>query len=152
EPLDARNLAAIGYDMFTEPARRAAMERARDTGEPAASAPVTLVQEIDSQKQPGFLIYVPVYDGGQVPPTVEERRARLRGFVYSPFRAGDLFEGILGSNPRVRAGFTLFDEQVLLYRSHDQNSDARLTATRRLDVAGRAWTAEMFSTPALEIS
>lgn len=36
EPLDRRNLAAIGYDMSTEPVRRAAMERARDTGEPAA--------------------------------------------------------------------------------------------------------------------
>lgn len=31
EPLDARNRRAIGYDMFTEPTRRAAMERARSS-------------------------------------------------------------------------------------------------------------------------
>src|SRR5262249_30453077 len=37
EPRDRRNLAAVGYDMFTESVRRAAMERARDTGLPAAS-------------------------------------------------------------------------------------------------------------------
>src|SRR5438552_1211252 len=59
EPVDKRNRAAIGYDMFTERGRRAAMERARDTGEPSASSKVSLVQEIDDQKQPGFLIYVP---------------------------------------------------------------------------------------------
>jgi CHASE1-domain containing sensor protein len=49
EPLDRRNRAAIGYDMFSEPVRRAAMERARDTGLPAASGLVTLVQEIDER-------------------------------------------------------------------------------------------------------
>src|SRR5262245_43610303 len=41
EPLDRRNQAAIGFDMFTEPTRRAAMEQARDTGLPTASGRVT---------------------------------------------------------------------------------------------------------------
>ncbi|HXT39719.1 MAG TPA: CHASE domain-containing protein, partial [Candidatus Angelobacter sp.] len=54
EPLDKRNQAAVGYDMFTEPVRRAAMEKARDTGELSASGRVTLVQEIDEPKQAGF--------------------------------------------------------------------------------------------------
>jgi CHASE1-domain containing sensor protein len=102
--MDRRNRAAIGYDMFTDPTRRATMERARDSGQPAASGIVTLVQELDADKQPGFLIYVPVYDG-PTPRRIDRRRARLRGFVYSPFRAGDLFAGILGSNQRPRAGF-----------------------------------------------
>ena len=31
EPLTEANRSAIGYDMFTEPIRREAMERARDT-------------------------------------------------------------------------------------------------------------------------
>src|SRR5260370_1385784 len=31
EPLDRRNQVAIGYDMFTEPTRRAPMEQPRDT-------------------------------------------------------------------------------------------------------------------------
>src|SRR5260370_37229333 len=64
EPLDRRNQVAIGYDMFTEPTRRAAMEQARDTGLPAASGRVTLVQEIDAEKQAGFLIYAPGYRHG----------------------------------------------------------------------------------------
>jgi signal transduction histidine kinase/ActR/RegA family two-component response regulator len=152
EPLDRRNRAAIGYDMFTEPTRREAMARARDSGEPAASGVVTLVQEIDEERQPGFLIYLPVYEGGRVPPSVTERRRLLTGFVYSPFRAGDLFEGILGSNPRPRAGFALFDGSpesgTLLHRTTAEAPGAMRT-TRTIDVAGRQWTAQIFSTPAL---
>ena len=154
EPLDRRNRAAIGYDMFTEPTRRAAMERARDSGTAAASGMVTLVQEIDADKQPGFLIYMPVYEGGKVPATVEERRERLRGFVYSPFRARDLFAGILGRNPRPRAGFELFDgppsPASLLHRTTVREGPGGLTRTRTLDVAGRQWTATIFSTPDLD--
>src|SRR5262249_18325540 len=77
EPLDHRNRAAIGYDMFSEPTHREAMERARDTGEATISRRVTLVQEIDADRQAGFLLYVPVYAGGAAPPTVEERREAL---------------------------------------------------------------------------
>ena len=51
EPLDERNRAAIGYDMFTEPTRRAAMARARDEARPAASGKVLLVQEIDERNR-----------------------------------------------------------------------------------------------------
>src|SRR5690606_12677816 len=47
EPPDERNMAALGFDMFTEPVRRAAMEKARDTGDAASSGRVTLMQEID---------------------------------------------------------------------------------------------------------
>ena len=154
EPLDRRNLAAIGYDMFTDPTRRAAMERARDMGEPAASGAVTLVQEIDDEKQPGFLIYMPVYEGGSIPAAIEQRRARLWGFVYSPFRAGDLFTGILGRNPRPGAGFELFDgapgEGTRLHATGELPPSPRFTETRTISVAGRLWTARMFSLPALE--
>ena len=150
EPLDRRNAAAIGYDMFTETTRRVAMERARDSGDAAASGLVTLVQEIDEAKQPGFLIYVPVYEGGRIPTTLEERRARLRGFVYSPFRAGDLFAGILGRHPYPRAGFELFDgsrsDDALVYRT-GQPEQPRFTTERQIDVAGRQWIATVFSTP-----
>jgi CHASE1-domain containing sensor protein len=72
EPLDRRNLVALGYDMHEEPVRRAAMDQARDSGQPVASGKVTLVQEIDSQKQAGFLIYLPIYRGERE--TIELRR------------------------------------------------------------------------------
>jgi PAS domain S-box-containing protein len=103
EPHDERNLRAVGFDMYSDPVRRAAMILARDSAAPAISRKVRLRQEIDSNVQAGFLIYVPVYSGTLAPTGVEERRQKLRGFVYSPLRADDLFRGVAdrGAQPRV---------------------------------------------------
>jgi len=52
EPFKDRNLRAFGYDMFSEPIRRKAMEQARDTNTPALSGKVVLVQETDRMSRP----------------------------------------------------------------------------------------------------
>lgn len=121
EPLDARNRAALGYDMSTEPVRGRAMAEARDHAGPALTGRVTLKQEIDADKQAGFLMYVPVYADGAAPATVPARRAALIGYVYAPFRAVDFFGGLFGSSPasaavRVYAGGDM-SPQSLLYQS-----------------------------------
>ena len=95
EPFDWRNKRAFGFDMFHEPVRRAAMERARDTAEPAASGAVELVQETETDVQAGFLIYLPVYETRRLPETLQERRTAIKGFVYSPFRVGNLVTALL---------------------------------------------------------
>lgn len=161
EPLDERNAAALGYNMFSEETRREAMTRARDSGEPALSGKVTLVQEIDERKQAGFLIYLPVYHGGGVPPDVADRRRRLHGFVYAPFRADDLFEGALGGGEQPRVAFRIFDgsdasEESLLYDSRTTGITPRAGGTYSisdtLSVAERQWTllfapTDVFSAP-----
>jgi signal transduction histidine kinase len=149
EPHDRRNLAALGFDMFSEPTRRAAMERARDTGLASISGPVTLVQEIEGPKQKGFLMYLPVYNDGDVPDTLEERRRQLRGFLYSPCRADDLFLGIFADYTHIALASEIYDgatlnEETLLHRSGVQagaqphSSQARIDL--QLEVAGRLWT------------
>lgn len=156
EPQDRRNLRAIGYDMLSESTRREAMERARDQGSGAASRRVVLVQEIDARKQPGFLIYVPVYRGGRVPETVAERRAALEGFVYSPFRADDLLAGLLGGERMPRVNFEVYDglevaPEQLLHRS--ANAPSRRPAfdrTAQLHVADRIWTVRYRTTDAFD--
>ncbi|WP_332815377.1 CHASE domain-containing protein [Ramlibacter sp.] len=155
EPLNKRNRAAIGYDMSTNPVRRAAMERARDLGRPAASGKVTLVQEIDADKQAGFLIYLPVYRGERLPRDLAERRGALEGFVYAPLRVGDLLQGVRGSRGR-EIDFALYDgEQIrsdALMRStrEPQAVPPAYSAMRQLDVAGRPWLLVLTSRPALE--
>jgi PAS domain S-box-containing protein len=95
EPFSGRNLRAFGYDMLSEPRRRAAMEQARDTDTVALSDRVVLVQESSTEIQAGTLMFVPVYHRGMPTGTVEQRRAAIRGWVYSPFRMNDLMRGIL---------------------------------------------------------
>ena len=95
EPFRDRNLRAFGYDMFSEPVRRAAMEQARDSGEAALSGKVELVQETGVNVQAGFLMFAPVYRNGAPADTVEQRRAALTGWVFSPYRMNDFMSGIL---------------------------------------------------------
>ncbi|CAG1017361.1 two-component system, sensor histidine kinase ChiS [Burkholderiaceae bacterium] len=155
EPMDERNRAAIGFDMTTDPTRRAAMSLARDRGEAQASGPVTLVQEITADKQPGVLIYAPVYAGRGLPQTVEARRTALLGFVYSPLRLRDLLGGVSGSGIG-RVDYEIFDVQeegppkpMLSTREADAKA-ARFTAERTLDVPGRTWQLRFSSRPEFE--
>ncbi len=146
EPQDRRNRAAMGFDMSTHPVRREAMDRARDTGRPAASAPVTLVQEIEEQqKQNGFLIYTPLYATGTTPPTLQQRRDALIGYIYAPFRTADLLTGIFGTQERPEVAFRIYDDGVKLFETPNLPKDPRFTARRRTAVAGRQWTIEWLS-------
>ena len=156
EPLDARNRAALGFDMYSEPTRRAAMARARDTGAPALSGRVTLVQEIFGPQQAGFLLYLPVYRQGDVPGSVADRRAELRGFVYSPFRADDLFAGIFGSERSPRVSFRVYDgivpapEHLLHSSAATPGHEPKYEAARVVEFAGRPWTVVFASEPSFE--
>ena len=153
EPFSDRNLRAFGYDMFTEPVRRAAMEKARDTDMPTLSGKVVLVQETANNIQAGTLMYVPVYKRGMPLDTVEQRRAATSGWVYSPCRMDDLLRGVLsapmesdtrGVHLKVFAGGRPLPENLL----HDSDntgqengtSSARFTRQCALDFNGRQWT------------
>jgi CHASE1-domain containing sensor protein/two-component sensor histidine kinase len=154
EPRDERNRAAIGYDMFSEAVRRDAMERARDEGFRAASGKVELVQEIDDERQPGFLVYLPTYRGGAIPETLEERREALLGWVYSPFRARDLFNLGAGLNASLELAVSVYDGQStapenILYRSapmEDAPPSLAYSTSRVIDIAGRPWTVVISTT------
>lgn len=99
EPFDWRNQRAFGYDMFSEPVRRSAMAKARDSGDTAISGKIILVQETDKDRQNGFLMYIPVYRRGMPVDTLEERRTALAGFAYSPIRLNDFVYATLGKMP-----------------------------------------------------
>jgi PAS domain S-box-containing protein len=162
EPFADRNLRAFGYDMFSEPVRRAAMEAARDSGAVAATGRVTLVQEGARNVQPGFLMYAPVYHPSLPRTTVEERRAAIVGWVFAPFRMNDLMRG-LGGEHVSDLEVAIYDgrqpaESALLYRSPgarpiappSTGSRAMFTHTDVIDTAGRPWTIAIRSAPQLE--
>lgn len=114
------NQRAFGFDMFSEPVRRAAMERSRDTGRAALSGKVILVQEGEDGKQPGFLMYMPVYELGKPTDTVEERRAAILGWVYAPFRAHDFMAGLGGERSK--------DLKVKIYDGYEPSQHVFLGA------------------------
>ena len=156
EPFGGRNLRAFGYDMYSEPVRRAAMAAARDSGGAALSGKVRLVQEDDVDPQPGFLMYLPVYRAGMPNATVQQRRAALVGWVYSPFRMKDLMQGV-GGRHTGDLDISIYDgpaarEDALLYRSAPalRVESPLFQSAHRLTPAGRNWTIVIRSTPALD--
>lgn len=148
EPDDTRNKAALGYDMYSEARRRAAMRGAIATGRVSASAPVELVQEITRKKQTGFLVYIPFKAAGPAVGTDNEGAVTdVTGFVYAPFRAGDLHLASLLRRPKLPVLVETVDstdgEIVPLYRSPGYVERQQETANvvhRSIDVAGRKWT------------
>jgi len=160
EPFDARNRRVLGYDMFSEPVRRAAMERARDSGAVSISGKVTLVQETEKDVQTGFLMYVPVYAKGMPLNSVAERRAALEGYVYSPFRMNDLIRGIFPSLEHI-IDHKIFDGAEvspagLMYdcdvhrRVADDKHKPMFSSRKTLDLYGHHWTLTFETNPLFE--
>jgi signal transduction histidine kinase/CHASE1-domain containing sensor protein/CheY-like chemotaxis protein len=153
EPFSGRNLRAFGYDMLSEPVRRAAMEQARDQDAAILTTKVTLVQETSTQIQAGTLMYVPVYQMNAPIATVAERRSALMGWVYSPYRMNDLMDGILHQpssfSPHCSILLKIFDgvtaeTETLLYDSDRDTSSLTQSLTpmkweTTLKAAGRQW-------------
>ena len=156
EPFEGRNLRAFGYDMHSEPVRREAMERALAEGAAALSGKVILVQETGADVQAGVLLYLPVFRSGTAAPSAAERRERLLGWVYMPFRMSDLVTGVLGERGSEMAT-TIYDgddptSAGILYDSEKANggrtpAPGHLEARRKLSVAGRPWTMVVQSLP-----
>jgi PAS domain S-box-containing protein len=150
EPFAGRNLRAFGFDMLTEPVRRAALERSRDTGEIVLSGRVRLAQETEADAQAGELLYAAVYAHDAPLGTVAERRAALLGWACSVFRMNDLMQSMLESDLH-SIRLELFDGPAdepagLLFDSRKGSEPAAAgrsqptPAVDTLRVADRAWT------------
>ncbi|WP_068829403.1 CHASE domain-containing protein [Pseudomonas sp. BMS12] len=152
-PLDWRNRRVVGFDMYSEATRRAAINQARDSGEAVLTGPLRLKQEADKDVQAGVLLYLPVYRQNVPLSTTEERREALLGMVSGSFRMKDLMRGILGSGSELYR-IELIDpaaaDQPLVQRSAEKVQSPRFAIQRALDIYGREWLLRVTSTPAYE--
>jgi|GEM_PF-1093309 len=144
EPFTARNLRAFGYDMYSEPVRRKAMDRAISTTLPSWSGKVQLVQELDNDIQAGFLVYLPVYKKGYPTRSEIERQEAIQGFVYSAFRAGDMMSQLF-EYPDRQFELQLYDQQIgpdnLLYSTVEAVEEANLSKAIEINIGGATWIA-----------
>ncbi len=144
-PNSPENDRAIGYDMYSESARRTAQQQARDTAETVMTAPVNLVQDGGSADKKGILAYYPVYSTPDIPTTVEARRANLRGFVYAIVRPADMLSKYLSDHrdEYENIAVTVRDETdsanpSLLYQNGTATSSTGI-ATSQINVDNRTW-------------
>lgn len=139
QPGTANNRRAIGFDMFSDPVRRAAMQKAMKLGRPVASGKVHLVQDKGNPDAAGFLIYMPVE-------TDEGGRHHVKGFVYSPFRAdnflnsaGELYR-TNGIEVSVYDGHVAPDTLLAERRAEGMTGS---TMERRIDVGNHSWVVQV---------
>ena len=143
EPANDRNLAALGFDMYADPERRLAMDRAVASGEAQMTGPVELVQEITADKQTGFLIYLPFRDEAPDGPDA----APVNGFIYAPFRGGDLIHAALASGSALPVALRVVDAGTPGRPLFDDSNraDPVLHRTSSLEILGRQWTFDVWS-------
>ena len=156
-PALGESLSLLGLDPLAEPARRAALLRAGDSGGVAITELLRLNDTEGREATPGFLMAMPLYARGQPTDTVTARRAHLVGWVLASFRVGDLMsslygEGTPGLDVRIYDGVDLLPER-LMYPTGAASAPAmpaRFDAQEFIGVAGHTWTVAVRSTPAFE--
>ena len=135
QPDTERNRRALGYNMFSEPTRQAAMIEAERTARPTASDAIVLLQE-GGDDAAGFLVYMPVFErgaGGRM----------LKGFIYSPFNAADFLQSALELEDAGSYGVRLYDsgdgQGALLATTFNGDLDNRETVAQIVTVANNPW-------------
>ena len=158
-PRNQRNLPLLGFDQYSDPVRREAMERSRDLGSPVLSRKVTLIQASEGQAKVGSLLLAPVYRRGAAREILAERRAAVVGWVYFGVRAADL---LASARTAATAGIDIdiFDGEsasadTLLAGAGAGSKPGsagapRFSAADRVVIGGQVWTVNARSTPALE--
>jgi len=141
----------LGLDLASLPLVRQAMAKARDTGEPATTPPITLPGLKDSPV-PRILAVLAVYENASTPGSVDERRRDLYGFVAVILRLDRIVEGALVDLPTRKIGVVLMDAgvsppvPVYRYVPEDATPEDRpgaLSYVRLSSVAGRPWLVEV---------
>jgi diguanylate cyclase (GGDEF)-like protein/PAS domain S-box-containing protein len=163
EPLTPRNQRALGFDMLSDPVRREAMERARDSGEPALSAGTLLLQETDKTRYASAVLFLPVYTKLKPLNSLAQRRDAITGWVYAPLHVSQLM-GMLVQRRADDMLVQLFDglpgapALQPLFEAHRDSADSiprfqpSHAAERQLPFGGRQWTVRLAALPTFDAS
>jgi signal transduction histidine kinase/DNA-binding NarL/FixJ family response regulator len=148
EPPDG-NLPALGLDLGAHPLRRVALDRARDTGQLSATAPVQLAQETRAGEL-GLLVFAPVRRSAG--------SGEVRGFALVVLRIRDFVSpafatlGAEGLSVTVRdvahPALTLFGSAAA-DGGGSEISPIRspISQRRRIELAGRTWELAFTAAP-----
>ncbi|MFW5740737.1 MAG: CHASE domain-containing protein, partial [Myxococcota bacterium] len=150
--MEPPNDVALGFDVASDPERRAPADQARDLGEVVASPRIRLVE--DDADVFSVAIFVPVFEGGGIPPTEKARRDRLRGFGAEVFRIEPVVDRALEHVDLAGLDFVLVDTSApeplsLLHEStrglHTQPPADSFRWDRSFSYGHRTWSLRFFS-------
>lgn len=146
EPLNFRNERAIGFDIYTEDKRRAAVNLTKETGQTTLSEKIILVQETDEDIQNGFLLMVPLYSS-EKNSSAENDSSSLLGIVDVVFRINDFVDALLGKQTFEYINMRIYDGSVELenlffdsntFFEYEENR-IDFSGTSNIEFANRNW-------------
>ncbi|MET0980910.1 MAG: CHASE domain-containing protein [Telluria sp.] len=148
EPPEAL-LEKLGMDITANPVVAASMARARDTGSMSTSG--NPVQVWRPTPHIALGMHVPVYRGGAIPATLDQRRAAYVGDVGIAFSVPALVDGALAGRAEAKVALSLFAAgDRLLYGDGAARTrlidEATFTTVLPVDFGGSPWRAH-FSAP-----
>ena len=145
------NPGIVGYDLGSSEPRRKAIEKARDTGKIVATERIVLVQKVANRS--AVLLFLPVYEGETKPETVDERRAKIKGFILGVFVISNLFEDVA---PRLKENHLWLrvsdvsdgdmNMNVLYQTAGLMPEDRSRFIEKEIDIMGRNWRFEFAQT------
>jgi len=132
---------ALGWDLLSEPVQREAIERAIQSGQPSATAPLTLTG--DTTDQSCVIVFHPVFDQSRASETKNDRVKSIKGMVLAIFRPGKALEVIdlssVQSEHIVYRHWSRLQDQDTLDEQVDTYDSNGLAFTTSIDFAGRSW-------------
>ncbi|HBC55839.1 MAG TPA: hypothetical protein DCZ03_01620 [Gammaproteobacteria bacterium] len=144
----AGNEKAVGFDLYSHPVRRAALDGAVESNAPYASETMLLINENSDAR--GFIVAVPVFESSQVPVTTEQRMQELRGFVLGAFTIEKLITPLVQDAENI--GFRVLIKDItnlvnpsLIYATplEEAHGVGSLKYEKQINIAGRTWALEL---------
>ncbi|PLS81198.1 hypothetical protein CYG49_02600, partial [Candidatus Saccharibacteria bacterium] len=122
EPNDTHNQQMLGYDLFNDPIRRQAMEEARDSGRAFYTDKLDPINQVSSDDQANFMVFLPYYRQQLPTDTTDQRRQAIEGFVFVPLHAEDFFNYVFSQSNDIRnVGLRIYankkDAEHLIYEN-----------------------------------
>ena len=145
-----RNLKAIGMDAASDPIRREAAVLSMRHADIHLTGPLQL--QASSPPEPGFLMLLPIYQGGRPPVEPNAREAATLGWSYVPLSIEEMFGSLRLNIPGViirLSDVTVPEAPSLFYRQGEDEQEAEGLSERRLvqEVYGRQWQLAFTATP-----
>ena len=149
----------IGTDLAADPMLQASIGEAIASGEAAASHQMQLPGAAPGTR--GFVVMLPVYRGGAIPTTVQDRTEQFSGLVFAVVNAAKCLSpmsraGAGGLNFCIHASSHADDESLLFSSeaAHDDCDahDQLFNATEQFSVYGEPWTLVASSTPQFDLA
>ncbi len=158
-PASGASRAGLGVDLLADPARRAAMQQARDSGGLSIGTLTAATPQAGADPPGGFQMFLPVYAGQRAIDSVAARRAALSGWVLASVHMGDLMSSLYGErfpgiSVRVDDGVSAADPARPAPsdsgRPAGTPSQPELHAQEFIGFAGHSWTLQVSALPTFQ--